>query len=142
MAGAERSIDIDAPIEVVYKTVTDYEKYPEFLKDVTGARIIQRLPDGVILEETLSLVKTVTIQIKIVETPNSGIRWALHGDGGLLKKNDGGWRLEDLGGRTRATYFLEVAVGMWVPGKIVDSLTGTTLPATLEAFKKRAEGLK
>lgn len=141
MAGAERSIDINAPIDVVYKTIVDYEKYPEFLKDVSGARVVQRLADGVVLEETINLMKTVTIQIKIVETPNTGIRWSLHGDGGLLKKNDGGWRLEDLGGgRTRATYFLEVAVGVWVPGKIVDSLTGTTLPATLEAFKKRAEG--
>ena len=142
MAGANRTIEIDAPIDVVFGVISDYEKYPEFLDDVSGCKILERTSDGAVVEQTLNLVKTVSYSIRIHETPNTGIHWELH-KSKLMKTNDGRWVLEDLGdGRTKATYSLEVRAGMWVPGKIVDSLTGVTLPKTMEAFKKRAESLK
>jgi coenzyme Q-binding protein COQ10 len=144
MAGAEKSIVINAPPDVVYAVIVDYEKYPQFLDDVTAVKIVERGQGFTVLEQTLNLVKEVVVRLRLVETPNTSVRWTSQpGGSSLVKRNDGGWKLEDLGnGTTKATYGLEVEVGMWVPQKIVDSLTGGTLPKTLEAFKKRAEARK
>lgn len=140
MAGAEKSIEINAPIETVYAIITDYAKYPEFLDDVKAVKVLSQGGGAARIEQTLSLVKEVTMTLKLTEVPNTSVSWVTEGGSRFLKKNDGGWKLEDLGGgRTRATYGLDVEVGVWVPKKIVDSLTGSTLPKTLEAFKARAE---
>ena len=140
MAGAEQSIEINATPEVVYGIITAYEHYPEFLEDVSAVRVLERGDGFARIEQTLSLVKEVTMTLKLTEVPNERVTWVTEGGSRFLKKNDGSWRLEDLGnGRTRATYGLDVEVGMWVPKKIIDKMTGSTLPKTLEAFKKRAE---
>ena len=140
MAGAEESIEINASPDVVYAIIIDYEKYPLFLEDVSAVRVLERGDGFARIEQTLSLVKEVTMTLKLTEVENKSVQWVTESGSRFLKKNDGGWRLEDLGnGRTRATYGLDVEVGMWVPKKIINKMTGSTLPKTLEAFKKRAE---
>jgi hypothetical protein len=60
-----------------------------------------------------------------------------------MKDNKGGWVLEDLGnGTTKATYSIEVEVGMLVPKTIVNGLVDSQLPRLLENFKKRIESQK
>jgi ribosome-associated toxin RatA of RatAB toxin-antitoxin module len=141
MAGAEQTIIIDAPIQVVYDVIVDYEKYPEFLAEITQVKVLKRNGHVVDAEYTASMIKTVSYSLRLTGTPPTTVRWSLL-KASFMKTNDGGWALEDLGdGRTKATYGLEVRVSRLVPGKIVDKLTVTTLPATLEAFKKRAESL-
>lgn len=144
MPGAQKSIDINAPIDTVFDVIVDYEKYPQFLDDVSGVRVISRGEGTTTMEQTLSLIKEVTMRLKLTEKRPTSVSWVTESGSRFLKKNDGRWTLEDLGGgRTRATYGLDVEVGgIWVPQAIVDKLTGGTLPKTLEAFKRRAEGLK
>ena len=141
MPGAEKTIEIDAPPEVVFGIITDYEKYPQFLSDVKKVKVLERGDGYAIMEQTLSVVKEVTMTLRLTETPHTAVSWVTQSGSRMLKKNDGRWKLEDLGnGRTRATYGLDVEVGgIWVPKSVVNGLTGTTLPKTLEAFKKRAE---
>ncbi len=140
MAGAKESIEINASPEVVFGVIIAYEKYPEFLDDVSAVKVLSRGDGTARIEQTLSLVKEVTMTLKLTEVENTSVRWVTEGGSKFLKKNDGSWELEDLGnGRTRATYGLDVEVGMWVPKTIINKMTGSTLPKTLEAFKKRAE---
>jgi len=143
MPGAERTIEINAPIDVVYGVIVDYEKYPQFLSDVTAVRVLERGDGFTRMEQTISMMKEVTMTLRLTETPSSSVTWVTEGGSRFLKKNDGRWHLEDLGGgRTRATYGLDVEVGgIWVPKKMIDKMTGGTLPKTLDAFKARAESL-
>lgn len=141
MAGAEKTILINAPIQVVYDVIVDYEKYPEFLTEIEGIRILKRDGNVVDVEYTASMIKTISYSLRLTGIPNTSVRWCLL-KASFMKTNDGGWSLEDLGdGRTKATYGLEVRVSRLVPRKLVDKLTVTTLPATLDAFKKRAESM-
>jgi len=141
MAGAERTIIIEAPIQVVYDIIVDYEKYPEFLSEIDKVKVLARNGSVVDAEYTASMVKTVSYSLRLTGTPPTSVRWSLL-KASFMKSNDGGWTLKDLGdGRTQATYGLEVRVSRLVPGKLVDKLTVTTLPATLDAFKKRAESM-
>jgi ribosome-associated toxin RatA of RatAB toxin-antitoxin module len=62
---------------------------------------------------------------------------------GSFKSNEGGWTLEPIDGgrRTRATYEVDLDVGMFVPGSVMKTIVEQDLPRTLAAFKGRAEGL-
>ena len=69
------------------------------------------------------------------------MRWTLH-KAKMFRRNSGSWEIDDLGGGlVRATYSIDIAFFVLVPKAISNRLVGTSLPATLEAFKKRAESL-
>lgn len=139
MAGASKTILIDAPMDLLFEVITDYESYPSFLSDVSEARVVERTSDGAIVEFSLNLIKKVSYTLNIVEDKPTGLHWTLD-KSSLMKSNVGGWNLESLTAtQTRATYKVEVTPRGFVPGSIVNALTGRTLPTTLEAFKLRAE---
>jgi ribosome-associated toxin RatA of RatAB toxin-antitoxin module len=120
--------------------IVDYEKYPEFLPEMERAEVVARDGDAVDVEFSLHLIKRLTYTLRLVGEPKVAVSWSLVD--GMFQKNDGGWVLEALAdGRTRATYRVDVAVGVFVPGAITKRLIGSTLPTTLAAFKARAESL-
>ncbi len=140
MAGAQQSIDVAVSAEQFFSVVTDYASYPEFLSDMESVEMVRREGESAEVRFTLNLIKRISYTLKLVERGPSEVRWSL--GKGPFKRNDGSWLIEDRpGGGIRATYNIEVAVGVFLPGSIVNRLVGKTLPATLEAFKARAERL-
>ncbi|MBX7100818.1 MAG: SRPBCC family protein [Myxococcaceae bacterium] len=142
MAGATRSITINAPRETVFKVVSDYERYPEFLPEVKAIRTFNRQGNQVDVQYTAEIVKTIKYTLRLSEDKPAKLSWAFI-EGEFMKDNKGGWQLEDLGnGQTKATYSIEVTLGALVPKTIVNALVDTQLPKMLESFKRRAESLK
>lgn len=140
MAGASRTIIINAPIEKVFEVITDYAKYPQFLSDMSGATVKSR--NGNIAEVTFSLklVMEIKYTLRLIEDKPNGLTWTML-DGQMMKSNDGGWKLKAVSPtQTEATYTVEVAVKGLVPKSVSTTLIDVTLPKTLEAFKKRCEG--
>ena len=141
MAATTQTIEIDVPMEAFFAVIRDYERYPEFLSDMESVRVVRR--DGLVtdVEFTLNVIKRVTYILRLTESASGdGLRWELVE--GMFKANNGGWALRELpGGRTHATYDVDVSVGIFVPGTIVNRLVGTTLPSTLKSFKRQAESL-
>jgi len=141
MPGAEHTMTVNAPPAVLFDVIADYERYPEFLKDIKAAKVIERGDGYTIARFTLDLIKTVHYTIRLVENKPTSVSWTLV-ESNLLKTNNGGWTLEELpGGKTRATYRLEVGIGRFVPRMISDRLTGKALPSTMNAIKEQAEKL-
>ncbi len=144
MPGAEKSIDVNTSAEVLFSVIADYEKYPEFLKDIESAKIVKRGNGVTEAKFAITVVKRVEYTLRLHESPPNEVRWELV-ESNIMTVNNGGWKLETLGeNKVRAHYRLEVGLPRFlpVPGSLVDKLTGQTLPATLEAFKKRAESMK
>jgi hypothetical protein len=57
-----------------------------------------------------------------------------------MKDNKGGWVLEATpDGKTKATYTVEVALGLLVPKALVTAMVESSLPKMLESFRKRVE---
>ena len=141
MAGASQIINIDVSPADFFEVIRDYESYPAFLPDMEAVRVLSREGPVAEVEFTLNVIKRVTYTLRLTEDPPcAGLHWELVE--GMFKSNTGRWTLEGLdSGGTRATYEVEVAVGIFVPGAIVNRLVGKTLPATLQAFKGRAESL-
>ena len=142
MAGATRSIVINAPMEKLFGVITDYEKYPEFLPEVKKIRLANRKGNEVDVHYEAEIVKTIKYTLRLKEEKPNKVSWSFI-EGEFMKDNKGGWVLEDAGnGTTKATYNIAVEVGMLVPKTIVNALVDTQLPKLLENLKKRIEAQK
>lgn len=139
MPGAQRTITINAPVEKCWAVISDYERYPEFLPEVKKIKTANRRGNEVDVLYEAEVVKVIKYTVHMREEGPKKLQWSFV-DGEFMKDNKGGWLLEDGGnGTTRATYSIEVEVGMLVPKTIVNALVDTQLPKLLENFKKRIE---
>ena len=139
MTAAKRSILIDAPIERVFATITDYDRYTEFLPEVKSVRSSDRQGPDVLVHYELKLVKTVRYTLKMHEEAPHRITWSFQ-TGEVMKDNRGHWTLESKGPKqTEATYEIEITLGGLVPKSLVNTMVEQSLPKMLEAFKKRSE---
>lgn len=139
MAGATRSIVINAPVEKVFDVITNYDRYAEFLPEVKEVRTSNRKGSEVDVTYKVDVVKTIRYTIRAKEERPTRMSWTFV-EGEVMKDNKGGWVLEADGPtRTKATYTVEMGFGPLVPKSIINTLVETSLPKMLEAFKKRAE---
>ena len=142
MSVVKRSIVINTPPNVLFGVITDYEQYPQFLKEVERIEVLKQTPSSTRVRYTVNLIKKVQYTIDLVSVENESVSWSLV-ESGIMKINSGGWELKDLGdGTTEATYSIEVVPkGLLVPKRILHMLTDKSLPSTMSAFKNRAESL-
>lgn len=143
MPGAQRTIVFNAPIEKCFAVISDYERYPEFLPEVKKIRTSNRRGSEVDVQYEADLaVKVIKYTVHMKEEGPSKVSWSFI-DGDFMKDNKGGWVLEKVSeSQTKATYSIEVVVGMLVPKTIVNALVDNQLPKLLENFKKRIEAQK
>jgi len=141
----ERMVEIEASVARVFEIAADIERAPDWqpaLKDVeVYERDAERRATSVETESDAK-VRTIRSRLRFEYVEFSAITWDQeHGD---VKALRGWWRLEDLGGgRTRATYGLEVDPGRMLgmllrgpaEGKVRDFLVG----GAAEGLKERAE---
>lgn len=140
MAGASKTITIDAPVEKVFETITAYETYPQFLSEVKELKTSNRTGNQVDVHYKVEVMKSIRYTLRMKEEPPRKVSWSLV-EGEFMKENHGSWTLEPEGeGKTKATYSIEMKLGALVPGSIVKALVETSLPKMMDAFKKRAEG--
>lgn len=126
--GGSATGEIDAPIEQVWAVVSDVASIAEWQDGVLTATAIERDADGqVVLCEIVSdaKVKELKVRARFVRAAPNRLSWTV--ESGDVKKLDGSWVLEDLGGgRTRATYEVEVDPGrmlrMLVRGPVEDAV--------------------
>lgn len=139
MAEASHSVVINASPSAVYQVITDFETYPDFVPNQSGARVISRDGEHWRVEFELSVAKKLRYTLDLVGVPGQSLRWTLV-TGDMMQENNGGWTLEALpDGRTRATYGIDVRLRGFVPRSISQALIERTLPANLEAFRKETE---
>ncbi len=139
MPSARQSIEIDVAPERFLAVVTDFRTYPDFLNHVRATRVVRQDDQGWEVEFELNLIRPVRYTLRLERQPQ-GLRWSLVS--GLFRSNDGAWSLEPLdeGSRTRATYAIDLQVGVFLPGSLINTLVGKELSEMLAAFKARAEG--
>src|SRR5687768_5540959 len=104
MAAATRSIVIDAPVEKVFQTISDYDRYAQFLSEVKRVTTSGRSGNQVKVHYEVELMKTVRYTLQMNEEPPRRVTWTFV-EGDFMKDNHGSWELEPAGeGKTKATY--------------------------------------
>lgn len=139
MAAASTTEIFDCTPEQFYKILVDYEKYPEFLSEVNDCKIVQAKPDKIV-EYKVSVIKTFTYRMKMLEEPNKAVRWTFD-SGDIFKTSVGSWVLSPQGDKTKAVYSVEATFKMFVPGPIAKALVNVNLPAMMNSYKKRVKEL-
>lgn len=140
--GGTSTGEIDAPIEEVWATVTRIETIDEWQDGIVGADPLERDGDGQVVLAKITAdvkVKELSVVTRFSRQPPTRLTWKV--ESGDVKKLDGAWTLEDLGGgRTKATYEIEVdpgrMLGMLLRGPVEEKVRErlvSTRPAELAA---------
>lgn len=126
-------------IEDLYASITDFERYPEFLPEVVSARIVKgNKSDRVDVQFELEVIKRFEYVLQFELNSPSRVRWKLI-TSNFFKTNQGGWQLEATKKGVKARYELEVSFGFLVPKWVTKKLTEVSLPAMLDRFEKRTQ---
>ena len=139
MPSARHELDIAVAPSVLMSVIADFDRYPDFLPEIESCEIVKASDDQWDVAFAIKVVKRIRYTLRIRRVSPLQVRWELVE--GPFKVNSGGWDLTPIadGKQTRALYFIEVQVGMFVPGSIMRSLVGRTLPETVQHFKNEAE---
>ncbi|HEY9775573.1 MAG TPA: SRPBCC family protein [Planktothrix sp.] len=135
-------IRINAPTEVVWGVLTDFQKYPQVFRRIESCRVTKRVGDMVFTETHLKkqLFVQEPLQHEVNDLGKAPHQLSWRELDGNFKAMDGVWQLHPLAdGRCMATYTLAVDPGMLVPGPIAGLvLHGMQKEITAE-LKKAAE---
>jgi len=144
MHEARQTVVVDVPLATLWDVVCDYERYPEFIREMRSVKVLprkgaeQEVEFGIELE-LLGMKKRIHYTLAMTDDPKSSIRWRLV-KSDLLKGDEGSWHFRPLGeSRTEATYQIELKLGPFVPRAVSNFLAQESLPRLLAAFKRRAE---
>jgi uncharacterized membrane protein len=141
----ERTVEIDAPIERVFSIAADIQNAPAWQGSLKDVEVLEK--DGqkraeLVETESDAKVKTVKARLRFSYDEPTGIEWVQ--EKGDTKALRGWWTFEDLGGgRTRATYGLDVdpgrMLGLLLRGPVEGQVRNFLLGGAAEGLKKEAE---
>jgi uncharacterized membrane protein len=135
-------IRIDAPPKRCYEVATDYERYPEWAKDVKQATILERDTDGrgAKVEYRAAAFGRSTryvLQYDYSAAPGA-FSWTLV-EGEMVRAIDGTYRFDADGDGTRVSYDLAIEPSIPVPGFLKRRTAGKIVGTALKELKKEVE---
>lgn len=140
MAGVQTTELFNCSVQEFYQIISDYEKYPEFLAEVKGCKVIERRDNQRLVEFNVALIKNFSYRMWMTENAPKSISWVLD-SGDLFKASSGSWDLTDEAGRTRAAYAVDAKFKVFVPGPIAKALVNVNLPNMMSSYHKRVKEL-
>ena len=138
MAAASTVETFPCSPEQFFNIVSDYEKYPEFLTEVKGCKVLETKGGKKLVEFQVSVIKTFTYRLWITEEKNKRVSWTLD-SGDIFKTSVGSWDLEDSGGKTKAKYAVDATFKVFVPGPVAKALVNVNLPNMMRAYHERVK---
>ena len=142
---AERSTEIDAPVERCFDIVSDLENTPTWDASIKSVQVLERDAEGrplLVASEADAKVKTVKTVMRYSYDAPRTVSWVQ--EKGDMKSLVGSWSFEDLGGgRTRATFALTAdpgrVLGMLLRGPVEGKVKDMMLGSASAGLKAKAE---
>jgi ribosome-associated toxin RatA of RatAB toxin-antitoxin module len=137
---------IEAPPDRIFAVLVDFERYPEWARDVKEAIVDQRDPEGRATQVTFRVgamgrTTRYTLAYDYGRAPGE-LRWQLV-EGDIMRRLDGRYSLspgDDDGDTTDVTYQLTVELVVPMPGFVKRRAEGKIIGTALDELKKRVEG--
>ncbi len=143
MADVQQSFStgIDAPADLCYAAIADFEAYPSWSSPITKIGVLDRYHDGFARRVEFFLdmkLRTVRYVLEYTWEPPHRLSWTyVEGD---VDDIVGSYVFDPLDGdRTKATCSQAVILSFWVPGLIRRALESTALRQSVLEFKVEAE---
>jgi ribosome-associated toxin RatA of RatAB toxin-antitoxin module len=141
MASAEKVEIFDVSADKIYKVLTDYESYPDFMDGVKSVNVISRDGGTAKVEYNINIIKKFSYVLTSEEVENEKVAWSFD-SGDLFSANNGSWNLKDNGdGTTQVTYKVDIDFKVKVPGMISKKLVSSNLPSMMKSVLKKAKSL-
>lgn len=143
LTGSE-SIEIDAPMDRCFEIAADVDTIAEWQDGVVGVEVLERDAEGRALVAEITndaKVRTVKVRVRFAYDAPNGLSWKQ--EKGDVKSLEGSWAFTESGGRTTATYALEIdpgrVLGMLARGPVIDRVRDLMVKARPGQLKRRAE---
>jgi coenzyme Q-binding protein COQ10 len=142
MAHAVHETIYDVDASQLYRAVTDYEKYPEFVDGMKKVTVDRSQSQPIVHYDLSMMGKDMSYTLNLQEEPEKGhLSWSLH-QSAFFKINNGDWLIQALGpGKCKARYFSEVEFTFPVPGMVLKPMVSKAVPKMMESFYRRAKTL-
>jgi ribosome-associated toxin RatA of RatAB toxin-antitoxin module len=132
---------IRAPLEVIWQTLTDYDRLAEFVPDISSSRVIERQGSTVTVEQAGKahlwfFTYAIDVVVEVTEQPPACA--AVRVLRGNLKQLEGGYRLDKVEGKEGDEYLLQWS-GLIEPALPVP--TAVTLPLMRSNIARQFEGM-
>lgn len=137
------STPIEAPLDLCYATIADFEAYPQWSAPVSEIRVLDRHQDGRARRvEFLVDMKLRTVRYVLEYTwhPPDRLTWKMV-EGDLADIEGSYVFVADGAARTTATCTQGISLGFWVPSVILRPIEQTALRQSVLEFKAEAERL-
>ena len=142
---ASERIRIDAPADRCFDVAVDYESYPEWLRDVKEAKILESDDEGRGLRveyRAAALGKSIryVLAYDYAGAPHEFSWQFVEGD--MLRRLDGSYTFESEGPfLTRVQYDLSVELALPLPGLVKRRAAGLIMGSALKELKKQVEAV-
>jgi ribosome-associated toxin RatA of RatAB toxin-antitoxin module len=142
MPEAHEHIVVAAPPQRCFDVATDYERYPEWARDVKHIDVLDRDDAGRgqhVEFRVAGLGRSIhyVLEYDYSESPGA-FSWRLI-KGDVLRRLDGRYGFEPEGDATRVTYDLVVDISIPMPGLIKRRAAGMIMGTALRELKKEVE---
>jgi uncharacterized membrane protein len=142
MSWAEHSVEIDAPIEIAFEAIVDYESFPSWQNAVDSVEVVDRHEDGLGRNVHLFVdakVRKIDYVLRYRYARPALIEWDFV-EGNGMRDMDGLYTFERLSTeRTRATYKLGADPEIPVPGVVARRVHKQLVRRSVEDLKREAE---
>lgn len=137
-----QEITIDAPPEQCFEVAADFERYPEWARDVKSVEVKERDDEGRPRDveyraAAMGRSVTYTLRYDYSEAPEA-FSWTLV-EGDLMKRLEGAYRFDGTNGATLVTYELAVDLALPLPGLVRRRAEGRIVSSALKELKKVVE---
>jgi uncharacterized membrane protein len=136
-----QSTEVEAPIEVCFATIIDYETFPSWQRAVKAVEVIERDEEGrgelVSFEVDLG-VRRLEYRLLYHYEPPVRVWWDFV-SGDFARDIDGDFRFEPAGAGTRATYSISLRPAVPVPGFVARRLEREMMKRSVEDLRREAE---
>jgi ribosome-associated toxin RatA of RatAB toxin-antitoxin module len=142
---ATESITVDAAPDTVYRVVTEFERYAEWVSELKRIAVLERDSGGRPLEVEFRAAAfgrstTYTLRYDYSRAPGE-LSWH-QTQGDLTESLSGQYRFEPAGTGTRVTYDLEVELLVPIPTFVKSRAAQRIQAQALHELKLRAESLR
>ena len=141
---ASERIRVEAPAARCWDVAIDFESYPEWVRDVKEARVVERDEEGRgkrVEFRAAALGKSIryVLEYDYSDAPHS-FSWKFV-EGDMLRRLDGTYRFEPDGDSTRVHYDLAVELAVPLPGLLKRRAAGLIMGSALKELKKQVEAV-
>lgn len=142
---ARETVVINAPVQVCFDTLVDFERYPEWAGDLKQAEVVERAADGraaVVEFRAAAMGRSTTYRLRYdyTDAPNR-LAWVLE-SGDLERELDGAYQLHESAGdpgRTEVVYELSVDLVLPIPGFVKRRAEARIIKTALSDLKNLIE---